>query len=295
MKKLVIILFVMIALMACKEQKQIDYKYGLQIIKDSNLKGVVDVNGNSILDTKYENIVILDENFIQACSTYSKNRKSCGVFDVNGHEIVPMVTDGILEVYDSKYFLVAMGKSKAIFDLNGTLVLDKQDEIYSYSQGIVVFNNRIVVGDLEVENRYFVRDLNNPKSFLNQQKGFKRYVQLLNPNERKDKFLFKTSNNFIFNTNGKQIKQFANYYNILGYGEGYLTVQNQDLMKGYANSRGELVFKQVFVTAKPFKKGKAKVSIGGNHDFVINSSGICIENCPSERLLKYHGISSWIN
>ena len=204
-------LLIGIPLISCKQQNATDYISGLKIVQDGKFKGVVSTNGESVLETKYEYIEVLDSNFIQACLSYSKNKKSCGVFDSSGKEIVPMVTSDILEIYDSKYFLVALGNSKAIFDLNGNLVLDKQDEIYLYNKGIVLFNNRIVIGDLDVEKRYFVRDLNNPKSKLNSQNGFKRYVELLNPQDEKTDFLFRTSDNFILNINGKQIKGFSNY------------------------------------------------------------------------------------
>ena len=74
-----------------------------------------------------------------------------------------------------------------------------------------------------------------------------------------------------------------------------MIVQNRELLKGYANKEGELIFKQVFLTAKPFKNGKARVSLGANQDFIINKKGICIENCPSENFLKYRNLSNWIN
>ena len=286
---LIALTILFISFISCNKQNREEYKNGLSIIKKGNLLGAVDRSGNKVLETKYSRIDTIGKKHIKA----SLN-SAYGVFDLRGKEIVPVIATDILKVFDSKYFLVLIGKYKCIFDLKGNKIVDEHDEFYSYSRGIITMSKKVVVVDhIDLETRFFAYDLENPTSELNTGNGYIKFIELLNPNSSKKDYLFRTSENYVFDINNHQIKQFSKYHRVGNYGEGLLTVSNKNHRKGYADVKGNLKFDIVFIKAKPFKKGKAEVSISGSQNFFINKNGDCLENCPSENLLRYKGIKGW--
>lgn len=285
---LIALAILFICIISCSKQNGEENKNGLSIIKKGNLLGAVNKNGNKVLETRYSRIDTIGKKHIKASIN-----SAYGVFDLRGKEIVPVIATDILKVFDSKYFLVSIGKYKCVFDLKGNKIVDEHDEFYSYSKGIITMSKKVIVNHIDLEKRFFAYDLENPASKLNTGNGYNRFIELLNPNSDKKDFLFRTSENYVFNINNRQIEKFSKYYRVGNYGEGLLTVYNKNHIKGYSDTKGNLKFDIVFIIAEPFKKGKAEVSISGSQNFFINKNGDCLENCPSENLLRYKGIKGW--
>lgn len=276
-----------------------DFKNGISIITQDNLQGTIDKKGRIILEPKYARIEFVDNSYIKVCQRFEYQNSLCSVYDVAGKEIIPMVVGDVFKVYDSKYFECSMngvGTLRCLFDLDGRKVTDSNyDEVDTYAEDIVIMRKTIQEKTYSRgrESEYKIYDLTNPKAPINNLEKF-RFVQLFNPKENRNSFLFKGYKNEIFDIKGKSINAFKKYSDVRDYGEGLFVVENKDYLKGYADREGNLKFNFVFIGAGGFENGKAKVTIGGGSDFYIDKNGKCLENCPSEKLLAYQDNKGWL-
>lgn len=281
-----------------------DFKNGISIITKKDLKsrlgtfqGVINKKGEFLIEPKYLSIEFIDDEFIKVCKEIAWNDKLCSVYNTKGEEIIPMVIADVHNVYDSKYFDCSMnnnGTTHYLFDLNGKKIADYWfSNVNTYSKDIIIVSRKNKETDRYSE--FKVLDLKYPNSSLNKQNS-SDYIELFNPKQNRNQYLFKKNDNYIFDINGKRIDGFRKYKRVSNYGDGFFVVENNDsYLDGYSDLNGNLKFNFVFLKADAFKNGKAKVSIGGDSDFFIDKNGKCVSgDCPSERLMAYNNIKSWV-
>lgn len=96
----------------------------------------------------------------------------------------------------------------------------------------------------------------------------------------------------IIDVKGKAIIPFGKYEYIWNFGENIFSVSVKGILRGYADKDGNLIIKPVFNDTEKFENGKAKVTLK-EKTFYIDKNGNCVKDCPTQKWLDFHKISSF--
>jgi len=109
-----------------QEIRDVSQNPELFLIKEYGRRGIIKADGTYLLPPKYFDI----EYFIEGTAIVKNDDVACGLIDLEGKEIIPIVYDSMVRV-GSKYMKVGLGRKYGLLETNGKVVLPViYDDIY---------------------------------------------------------------------------------------------------------------------------------------------------------------------
>ena len=109
------------------------------IVEKDGKKGLYNSRGVKILDTNYTNILSFGEDYKNGYITVDQDNKY-GLVDFNGEQIIENKYEKIDEIYSDKYFVIEETGKQKLIDKSGTILIsDGFDEIKQIANSGVIF------------------------------------------------------------------------------------------------------------------------------------------------------------
>ncbi|WP_158526946.1 WG repeat-containing protein [Putridiphycobacter roseus] len=264
---------------------------GFAIVRLNQKEGLIDKEGQIAIPIEYENLVHLENEFFEV-----KDDGKAGVFNASNQEIIPTIAYNIVKLHNGKYFEVRLDeekKSTCLFNTKGEQVTDAKFSCVNRIVGNYAIMNKEDMYKYPTKLAYKLYDLENTNNKINNLQFYDDIMTLNGSN--KNELLFKISlkgHDAVIDYLGNFVIPFDKYESISNYGEGLYSVWVEGMQSGYADRNGNLIIKPIFKKAERFSNGKAKVTLK-EKTFYIDKSGNCITDCPTQKWLNFHNISSF--
>lgn len=176
-------------------QNTINLDY-FNIYNDINKQGIIDINGNIIIDLIYDEFKFINDSYIIA-----KKDNKYGLIDKNNKEIIPFEYDRIFNI--NTYLILEKDKKLSIANKDGKIFIKDKIDISSYLDT----SNEYYFTSKEYNNKLYLSIINNNKNniYLINSKDIERKISTNN-------IFYNLENNYIYDINETNNKAIITYY-----------------------------------------------------------------------------------
>ncbi len=246
------------------------------VVNDKYKYGLIDRNGNLIIDYKYDGLTLLNEKDTYAIATLRRPDRKSGVVDFSGREIIPMGDDLICTPYNDRMFIYSRDNKYGYMGTNGRKVTQSiSDRVVAFKEGIgMIFNKDEMYYIDTLGNQLFGRAFDDGTSFDN---------GIASVNKDGKWYIMNKKGEYIVTTDYQELSEPIN---------GRIAFKDRFNKWGFINYYGEIICSPEYDDALPFFEGFAAVQ---KHDKwgYIDMAGKVVIPCEYDDVRSFHdGVAS---